>query len=673
MASALAEAYVTVSMDGGKVPSQLSNLKSMVAGAVGDMASTFAMTGFVFHKLVDTAKEFAMAISEDEEEVIRFNNAVEASGRGQAFVQMTQQIGRASAATTAFSEDAVRAAATAIAPFKTLSNEMAGRVLVVAQDLAAQFGGTLTDKARVLAIALERPEVGLRRLRAANVFLTSAQTEQIQTMLKLGQVAEAQEMILTISAEKGHGAAVKMAGTLKGIWTRIKTELGELSEAMGGKMMDSLKAFGETAIAVLKGFRDLLEGDTLVGKIAQMAAGFLAFAIAGSAFERVFSTVKGLLWGTLGPLGWVIAGVSAIAFQFVSLSDILAWFRSAWAETVAVVVTSGLWDRLVVSVQMLGEAFLNLFATISGRRINWYMLFDGLGDQIAWAIKKLTEFSIAVIDAVTSVVQNSKTYWSKIELVSQKTWETILDYMESIFLPKVTGVFAAFVAIVKRAMEDAKQWFLYGLNQLLRDNDVAMFLTGAAFLQGGPMGAAAAAGAIAGTRAAPAFPRPETSDYGAIAEKTMREQRIREDKNISDQHMTRMRNIGKLEGLERGIDKTLAADAEAREIEKDNRVAAAKDRAETDRWMKYLDDLEASEDDQFEADKGGKKLKEEKEKSMATGFVGVAEFAKQFQASILKSEADKYAKTTADNTGQIKIGIDKLNDKEEPSIFGEED
>jgi hypothetical protein len=87
-------------------------------------------------------------------------------------------------------------------------------------------------------------------------------------------------------------------------------------------------------------------------------------------------------------------------------------------------------------------------------------------------------------------------------------------------------------------------------------------------------------------------------------------------------------------------------------------------------WDDFQDSVseELASVDKFKPEKGGLG-KPEKEAAISTGFVGVAEFAKQFQAASLKSESERYQRETADNTKRMAEGIDEIKDREDEGVF----
>lgn len=672
MASQLAETYITVAANAAPLNSSLGDIRSRVSQAVGDMANRFAMTGFVFRRLVDMAKEFAYAIAEDEEEVLKFDGATKAAGRGSYFKSMVADIGAASEATTKFSSDAVRAAGTAIARFETLSDDTLGQVLKVAKDLTAQFGGDLVDNARKLAMAMERPELSGRMLRQMGVNLTSAQNQQLQEMLKAGRLTEAQTMLLSIASSKAAGAAERLGGTLMSLWTRIKTEVSELSEAMGGKMIDSLKSFGDASIKGLRYLRDLVEGDTVVGKLATMAGGFLGLAAAGGTLGQVFSTVKGLLFGTLGPIGWITAGIVALGTQFISIKDIIGAGISVWQGIV------GWWNRssaiidsLKVSFAMLVDTVSELFARIISPP-DWSGWWATITNWASAAATAILEFTVTAIDALVDFVDNADIYWQLFKIRTQTHILSVIAFFQDQW-PQTTAVLVGFAAAASAIFSDVKTAIvetITGIGIWISENIDSWARAFGIFGEVAIDVLKKISEAIVGISLAPALLAWEITPekYKKIAKDAA-------DASLAQGSSETRRRLAALKEEEDRLNKQIADRNRERQRQKDEEEAARlqdliDDEFFSETFWAAAEEVFGSKEGQFGGKPGGKAVKPEKESTISTGFVGVAEFAKQFQAAILKKE-DQYAKETAKNTKDAAEAAKRTADNtEDMSPFG---
>jgi X-X-X-Leu-X-X-Gly heptad repeat protein len=113
--------------------------------------------------------------------------------------------------------------------------------LRLAQDMAGLMGGDLTQAAHQLAHALANPEHGMMLLRRAGMGVDQQMQQQIHMMMRTGQFAEAQAIIINklSDAYRGYGEAFK--NTFAGQMTLIQSLLGEASVQLGQAFLPTMK------------------------------------------------------------------------------------------------------------------------------------------------------------------------------------------------------------------------------------------------------------------------------------------------------------------------------------------------------------------------------------------------------------------------------------------------
>ncbi len=131
----------------------------------------------------------------------------------------------------------IRAAATQLLTFKSVSKDVFEQTLRAAQDLSAAGFGSVEQAAVQLGKALENPLVGLGALTEVGVSFTAQQKEQIKAAVQLGQTLEAQKIIL--AAIEGQVKGVdEAAGTgLVGALDLVAGRLNDLKETVGGQII----------------------------------------------------------------------------------------------------------------------------------------------------------------------------------------------------------------------------------------------------------------------------------------------------------------------------------------------------------------------------------------------------------------------------------------------------
>jgi len=100
--------------------------------------------------------------------------------------------------------------------FKSVQEETFTSAIMMAQDMAAVFGGSAKEKALQLGKALESPAEQLTALKKSGVSFTKGEQEMIKQMDATGRKAEAQRFILEKLAEQVGGTGAAQAKGLSG-------------------------------------------------------------------------------------------------------------------------------------------------------------------------------------------------------------------------------------------------------------------------------------------------------------------------------------------------------------------------------------------------------------------------------------------------------------------------
>ena len=114
----------------------------------------------------------------------------------------------------------------------TKVNKAFDQATEAAANMAAKLGGDASQQAIRLGIALQAPEKGVAKLMRVGVAFTDAQKLSIKTMVKHGDVAGAQGVILKELSTEFGGAAKAAGQTLVGQLARSKVAFGELSKGV---------------------------------------------------------------------------------------------------------------------------------------------------------------------------------------------------------------------------------------------------------------------------------------------------------------------------------------------------------------------------------------------------------------------------------------------------------
>lgn len=176
-------------------------------------------------------REMLNNTTRQEEALAHLTDAV-ASFRGElgfTVEDLTAYAGELQKATT-FGDEAIMEMQTSLLRFGNVSGEVFLRAQKASIDMAARMKMDLTSTSRMIAMALEQPEMGMQRLRYAGVVFSDSQKQMVQDLVRTGQLVKAQELILGEFEAKLGGAAETSRKTLGGALTALKNAFGDLLE-----------------------------------------------------------------------------------------------------------------------------------------------------------------------------------------------------------------------------------------------------------------------------------------------------------------------------------------------------------------------------------------------------------------------------------------------------------
>lgn len=147
---------------------------------------------------------------------------------------------------TYFSSESIKQAELLLAATESLTEEGFDRALNASLDLAAALGEDVTSAAQTLAKAIQEPESALSRLKTIGVSFTDEEKDQIKALAEANDEYAAQDIILTKIEQKYKDVAKAINNTPTGTIDNIKDTLGDIKEALGGALLDSISPALET-------------------------------------------------------------------------------------------------------------------------------------------------------------------------------------------------------------------------------------------------------------------------------------------------------------------------------------------------------------------------------------------------------------------------------------------
>jgi hypothetical protein len=302
--------------------------------------------------------------------------------------------------------------------FTNISVKQFDRLGAAAADLAQTSGTDVKSAFMQLGKALNDPVKGLTALNRAGVQFTDEQKAMIESMVDVGNVAGAQEMILKELERQYGGNAAAAAQGYAGALDSLGESFYDLQKALGPfidqaltPLVNSLTGLvnfiTERAVPILDSLPGPLK--TVAGIVAALAVGIAAIAgplllvlpglvalgkaIAGLkigatiagwlgaagpaiiAIKAAFSGLLAFFTGTLlpgliaffsGPVGWTVLAVAAVVAMAIlfrkPLTDFATWLVS-WGKPISS-FWAGLWNGLVNVVNTAATTIKSVFTGV---------------------------------------------------------------------------------------------------------------------------------------------------------------------------------------------------------------------------------------------------------------------------------------------------------------------
>jgi phage-related protein len=333
-------------------------------------------------------------------------------------------------------------------------------LIAAAADLATWTGKDLPSTMKTLSLAISDPDKAMRLLKEANITLTDEQMKTLKGFKDTGDAAGATAFILDQLKNKGIiGLGEAMAETGRGKMTIMQTALGNLQEALGGGLLDSLKsvfdkitefandpktisfftdlgnkigAFAESVINKLPSIMTMLEGvftwlsenkPLIVGILAAIGVAMLAFGYTAAAAG--IAAMAGL---------WPVVAVMLVVGAAVAL------LYKAWTENWGGVQqkVAKAWAQMKPTFDKLQEWLkVNLPKAIKALSDFWEKtLLPAIKTVFTWIVDNVIPILVDLVlwlgDNVPRAIKTLSDFWTKTLLPAIKT---VADYLENTVFP----------------------------------------------------------------------------------------------------------------------------------------------------------------------------------------------------------------------------------------------
>jgi cell wall-associated NlpC family hydrolase len=257
------------------------------------------------------------------------------------FAKLATQISK----TSAVDDDLIQSGENIIATFTNIHGDVFKKTTQAAVDMTAAMNhGAVTQEglqssAVQLGKALNDPLKGLTALQRVGVTFSAQQKEQIATMMKAGDVAGAQGVILAeVNKEFGGSAAaaVTPAKQLAVTWGNMQEVLGNLlipAIDRGAKVLAGVLGVvdrNRTAFGVL--FSVLGTGAAVIGTLIVAEKIHSAVTSGVQAATKAWAAAQWLLNVAMSanPIALIVIGIAALVAGIVLVATKTTWFQRLW-------------------------------------------------------------------------------------------------------------------------------------------------------------------------------------------------------------------------------------------------------------------------------------------------------------------------------------------------------
>lgn len=269
---------------------------------------------------------------------------------------------------TTYSDEAVLSAENLLLTFTAIGKDIMPQATETVLDMSTALGQDTKASAVQLGKALQDPILGITALRRVGVNFSEDQKTVIENLVKTGNKAEAQRLILKELNTEFGGSARNAAQTFAGSMAQLGNVLDDVMEVIGSVVVDAL----DPLIGAIQTWIYEAGGAEAIGQ--KLVAGFealkpyfplIAGAIIGGLIPA-FVALGAAIWGALAPLLPFIAAGAAIGLVVKLIVDklggwdatmqkmqpVIDWFKNAWEQIV------NIWNQyLLPALKMLWNEF----------------------------------------------------------------------------------------------------------------------------------------------------------------------------------------------------------------------------------------------------------------------------------------------------------------------------
>jgi hypothetical protein len=413
-------------------------------------------------------KSFIDDASEAEDGVSQLNAVLTStkSAAGLTADEVTNMAG-ALQKVTKFSDDTILGGQNLLLTFTKIGKDIFPLATETMLDMSQALGQDMKASATQLGKALNDPIAGITALSRVGVNFTDKQKEQIKTLVESGKTMEAQKLILAeLSVEFG-GSAKAAGETFGGQLARLKNQVGEVSEGIGGKLLPKLGNLATYVLANMPKIQETIDKvvtlvidkgskiATLLGEIATkffpdlVTAGGNAKTSMTDLSEKGFDLVIGALTWIKDNIGLVRLGVEALtAVWIIQQGIVLAHNVALVAHNVAqgVKMAQDKAETIAIVALYVAEGIHN-GVLAAGTASQWLFNAAMTANPIGIVIVALAALGVAIYEVVK--------HWKDIVEWIEKAWNWLKTWNDTPIADKTSTVTTTHVTVYGGTGDDS--------------------------------------------------------------------------------------------------------------------------------------------------------------------------------------------------------------------------
>jgi hypothetical protein len=280
---------------GAKTSNALSSIKSHLSAIVGMMIGGLSI--YTFKNLIDSGMEA-------EQTTAQLQAVLKSTGQQAGITEKSANgLAKGLSSVTTYSNDNVKSVESLLLTFTKIGKNIFPQATEATLNMATAFKEDAKSAAIQLGKALNDPIKGVTSLRRVGVQLTDSQAAMVKAMVKAGNTAGAQGVILNeLAAETGNSA--RAAGqTAAGQYEIFKNKLKETGETIGTSLLPAL-------LTIAPNVESMAEQ---VGAIVESNKQNIANAI-----NTITETIRAVFDFVSQHWGGIVAAISGIVIAMVT-------------------------------------------------------------------------------------------------------------------------------------------------------------------------------------------------------------------------------------------------------------------------------------------------------------------------------------------------------------------